>query len=227
MQENGTTKARKSIIAAVRIAELQLKLKSLEKKMIQNPLIVESTKSNLSGLSKGTKDYSYREFPVSGAMNRVWVNLEKLKFYLGSKQVIKFRLLRRPEYVVEGTVVEIKDNNQEKAMVIIKLPMSDETDVVLDNNPVCLICIEEIDSNTIFPADYEPIRFFQRTSISEDLRQEVFKRDNYECQIKSEGCQGKATEVDHIIPVSKGGLNNLENLQASCLSCNRKKSDKI
>jgi 5-methylcytosine-specific restriction enzyme A len=187
--------------------------------MTQNPLIVKSVKDSYTGSCKGIADFSYRELPVSGAMNRIWVILEKLKFCLESKQTIKFRLLRLSEYMVEGKVTEIKTGD--------KVYPKDLVTIELTSGSKCLICIDEIDSNTIFPSDYEPIRFFQRTSISEDLRQEVFKRDNYECQIKSEGCQGKATEVDHIVPVSKGGLNNLENLQASCSSCNRKKSDKI
>ncbi len=34
-------------------------------------------------------------------------------------------------------------------------------------------------------------------------------------------------EVDHIIPVSKGGLHTLENLQYLTISENRKKSNKL
>lgn len=34
-------------------------------------------------------------------------------------------------------------------------------------------------------------------------------------------------EVDHIIPFSKGGTNHISNLTASCMKCNRAKSDKI
>ena len=35
-----------------------------------------------------------------------------------------------------------------------------------------------------------------------------------------------ATEIDHIIPVSRGGLDDLSNLQALCTPCNRAKHDK-
>jgi 5-methylcytosine-specific restriction enzyme A len=53
------------------------------------------------------------------------------------------------------------------------------------------------------------------------VRLEVLARDHYECQIRGPRCQGRATLVDHIIPVARGGAwYDQANLRASCRSCN-------
>jgi hypothetical protein len=71
------------------------------------------------------------------------------------------------------------------------------------------------------PAD-EPGRP-RRTSMSFRVRFLVFQRDLYRCRIcKSSGVK---LEVDHILPVSLGGSNDMDNLQALCVPCNRGKSN--
>lgn len=55
------------------------------------------------------------------------------------------------------------------------------------------------------------------------LRLQILKRDHRLCQICRER---QATEVDHIVPKSKGGSDDPSNLQAACDPCNRAKSDK-
>ena len=68
----------------------------------------------------------------------------------------------------------------------------------------------------------------KRTHIPRGMRHEVFKRDNYtcvECGAKKE--DGVTLHIDHIIPVSKGGSDELSNLQTLCEDCNLNKSNII
>ena len=55
-------------------------------------------------------------------------------------------------------------------------------------------------------------------------RRAVFARDEWTCQYC--GCRGNLT-VDHVIPKSKGGSSNWENIVASCAPCNRRKGDAL
>lgn len=52
----------------------------------------------------------------------------------------------------------------------------------------------------------------------------VFQRDGYRCQICGRSAQDGATlEVDHKVPRSKGGSNDIDNLWTLCFECNRGK----
>lgn len=55
------------------------------------------------------------------------------------------------------------------------------------------------------------------------LRTTVFKRDNYTCR----SCNRKDNlTVDHIVQLSRGGTNNLENLQTLCKYCHEEKDNR-
>jgi 5-methylcytosine-specific restriction endonuclease McrA len=56
------------------------------------------------------------------------------------------------------------------------------------------------------------------------LRTTVFARDDYTCAYCGE--RGGRLECDHIVPVAKGGSNDIENLTTACRPCNRAKRDK-
>jgi len=55
----------------------------------------------------------------------------------------------------------------------------------------------------------------------------LYIRDLYTCQYCFEKFERKYLTLDHIIPISRGGKTNWENIVASCGPCNTKKSDKI
>jgi 5-methylcytosine-specific restriction endonuclease McrA len=68
----------------------------------------------------------------------------------------------------------------------------------------------------------------KRKSLPARLRYQILDRDNYTCQAcgaKPEN--GALLEIDHIYPVSKGGLDIPANLRTLCKTCNRGKGDKI
>jgi len=66
-----------------------------------------------------------------------------------------------------------------------------------------------------------------RKGIPKGTRFEVFKRDSFKCQYCGRSAPDVILEVDHIVPVSAGGKNDLLNLVTSCRDCNRGKTNKL
>lgn len=56
--------------------------------------------------------------------------------------------------------------------------------------------------------------------VTKEIREEILKRDNNKCLF----C-GNIEEltIDHIVPISKGGMTDSNNLQTLCRNCNSKK----
>lgn len=70
----------------------------------------------------------------------------------------------------------------------------------------------------------------QRALMTRSLRTVIKERDDYTCQMCTAAVRDQnllLLEIDHIIPVSKGGMSTLDNLQTLCWKCNRTKSNKI
>lgn len=62
-------------------------------------------------------------------------------------------------------------------------------------------------------------------AISKKARFNIFKRDSFICQYCGKTPPGVVLEVDHIMPKSKGGSDDEDNLLTSCFECNRGKRD--
>lgn len=72
-----------------------------------------------------------------------------------------------------------------------------------------------LDCKTIVPVE--------RTRIEPRIKKFVFERDAYRCI----NCgTHKSLSIDHTVPVSKGGGNEIRNLQTLCKSCNSSKGSK-
>lgn len=71
---------------------------------------------------------------------------------------------------------------------------------------------------------------YQRQLMTSNLREQIKKRDEYKCVYCGTSLDDEPhllLEIDHIIPVSRGGKTVPENLQTLCWRCNRRKSDKL
>lgn len=100
-----------------------------------------------------------------------------------------------------------------------------QTNIVFDT-----LTIERFISYLSSTLNYRESVEGQRSLMTYRKRELIKNRDKYTCQI----CGMKATsennlllEIDHIIPLSKGGDSSDENLQTLCWRCNRKKGSKI
>lgn len=70
----------------------------------------------------------------------------------------------------------------------------------------------------------------QRALMTRKLREFIKKRDDYTCCLCGNSVYAEPNlllEIDHKIPVSKGGFTIENNLQTLCWKCNRLKSNKI
>jgi hypothetical protein len=69
---------------------------------------------------------------------------------------------------------------------------------------------------------------YQRRIMTDSLRYDVMKRDNFRCVLCGRSAKdGVTLHVDHIRPVSKGGKTVMSNLRTLCADCNFGKSDKF
>jgi hypothetical protein len=63
--------------------------------------------------------------------------------------------------------------------------------------------------------------------IPREIMLKVVRRDDYRCQLCRKTVDDRDIEFDHIIPHSKGGPTNVENVRLLCSECNRKKSNSL
>ena len=70
----------------------------------------------------------------------------------------------------------------------------------------------------------------QRSLMTQTLRKWIKERDDYTCQLcglSSYAERNLLLEIDHVMPLSKGGITTESNLQTLCWKCNRSKGSKI
>ena len=123
----------------------------------------------------------------------------------------------------------------QKAHLICLLLLSARMDNVLPNNPLKLEQLIGATDAVELSAFADFIAFaqvekpnhedhFSARQIPDSMRAKVLLRDGARCR----KCRTAVNlEVDHIIPVSKGGKTEESNLQTLCRRCNRRKWKKL
>ena len=67
----------------------------------------------------------------------------------------------------------------------------------------------------------------ERGKVSNAMRFSIYKRDGYRCRMCGISDRFANLEVDHIIPISKGGKSTYDNLQTLCHRCNIQKGNSM
>jgi len=101
-----------------------------------------------------------------------------------------------------------------------------------ESGSIIKIFFEDIELESIFPLEFAKKENKNkdkesRDPISPKLRWEVLKRDKYVCQYCGACGPNVELEVDHVIPVSRGGTDDIDNLKTACFKCNRGKGGSI
>lgn len=63
-------------------------------------------------------------------------------------------------------------------------------------------------------------------AVSKRVRWQVLERDRFTCQYCGWGAPDVRLQVDHIVPRSQGGQDDVTNLVAACFDCNMGKTDR-
>jgi hypothetical protein len=94
----------------------------------------------------------------------------------------------------------------------------------------CVYTLDEIIRHTQNVEEQESrkkSKSYQRQMMTASLRYDIMKRDNFKCVLCGRSAKdGVKLHVDHIVPVSKGGLTTPDNLRTLCEECNFGKRDK-
>lgn len=121
-------------------------------------------------------------------------------------------------------------NELEQRDVIVKFPTYNHRLGVMINPDFYFICRPKHRSelrdryslykNGYVAPDDDPHMISNAHYIPAKVRIEVMNRDKSTCQLCGEKAPDVPIQIDHIVPVSKGGKSVVENLQCLCRTCN-------
>lgn len=159
------------------------------------------------------------------------VNYGEYKDKCNEKQLEKYILLERK--LVKNKIQNVKTSFSIK--VIIKQYdmgnnyITGKTNVFYANEIESLIDKVNDRNGTFFNNReiYEAIVRVERGKVSNKMRFSIYERDHYRCKKCGKKQYQTDLEIDHIIPISKGGKTEYNNLQTLCRKCNKEKGNRL
>lgn len=67
----------------------------------------------------------------------------------------------------------------------------------------------------------------ERAKVTKDVKMTIYKAYNGKCCRCGKELETWEMTIDHILPISRGGTSDIDNLQLMCKSCNSKKGTRI
>ena len=142
-----------------------------------------------------------------------------LRFYKKNEIEIELKINLKEGIVIKGT--------------IIKLNCIFRRNLVLRSKDDSLIKVffEDIIEDTIIPTSFIPEKEkkekINRSPIPPKLRFDVLRRDKYVCQYCGACGPNVELQIDHIIPVARGGKDEMNNLKTACFDGNSGKGSVV
>lgn len=171
----------------------------------------------------GTKKYFISEdgfcFKISGrkeieipiqiirGIPKVKINNEKRNLIL--LMIEHFVNLKEPIYKTSFTIEENRLPLRNIKIIYIKKYNSKDLDTI---NLFKYKCVEKAKDNN------QRVNYSSTLSPNDVLN--CLKRNNFKCFYCNESIQTKLWHLDHVVPISKGGLNDSSNIVCSCKECN-------
>jgi len=152
------------------------------------------------------------------------------KEFINSKNEIEYSDIEayRDDLILSGRLEELYDKITNEVFYV----MFNNREALLQFNYIFSEQLEmgigEIEGNEV-KALFTRKGFLKRTKIPEWCKKAVFFRDRGRCCLCTKDLSGiisikSEKQYDHIIPLAKGGLNDVSNIQLLCSNCNNKKN---
>ena len=184
-------------------------------------------------------------FRVSDQINKINRNKQRYQDYLGQVNSIQFGQFQCPIGKLKlGKLLSIEKNLVKKAIqapdtqfyITVTLYCSKINGSIYHKKAQRFFAEEILslinrlkNKNGTFYNDREiwnSLCRVERGKVSNKMRFSIYERDRHRCRYCGVSERYATLEIDHIIPISKGGKSTYENLQTLCRKCNYNKGNK-